>query len=119
MKTPDELSKGLGDLQRKLESIEQLESTVSQVSKALCGKENATLEEILQEVNQVKSRLAQAERERDAAVEDARNGTMCDTCKHNNSKDYLNKPCYECNEAFNCWEWLGVCPGNTKEAAST
>ena len=35
--------------------IQQLESTYSQVSKALCCKENATLEEILEAVDQLKS----------------------------------------------------------------
>lgn len=39
--------------------IHQLESTISQVSKALCNKENATLDELLQAVSQVKSRVAQ------------------------------------------------------------
>lgn len=66
-------------------------------------------------IDELESRLVQAERERDAAMDDARNGTMCDTCKHNNSKDYLNKPCYKCDEAFSYWEWRGVCPENTKE----
>lgn len=35
--------------------IQQLESSYSQVSKALCGKENATLDEVLQAVSQVKN----------------------------------------------------------------
>ena len=34
----------------------QLESTISQVSKALCGKENATLKELLQAADQLKAR---------------------------------------------------------------
>ena len=34
--------------------IQRLESTYSQVSKALCGKENATLDELLQAVDQLK-----------------------------------------------------------------
>lgn len=33
---------------------EQLKSTIRQVSKALCGKENATKDELLQAVNQMK-----------------------------------------------------------------
>jgi len=43
-----------------LTKAQQLESTTRQVSKALCGKENATAEEIIAAFSQVK-------RERDAA----------------------------------------------------
>lgn len=50
--------------------IQQLESTVSQVSKALCGKENATLDKLLQTVDQLKSRLAKVERERVELLKD-------------------------------------------------
>lgn len=97
--------------------ITQLESTVSQVSKALCGKENATLEEILQAASQVKSRLAQAERERDAAVDSLRgecfecvwHESMCDKCAS----------CVHSADAWNVnvgnWEWRGVCPEAPKE----
>lgn len=102
MKMPDDLVKGLDVLQRKLESIEQLESTVSQVSKALCGKENATLDELLQAVDQLKSRLAQVERERDAAVEDFTQFVIygeheCRLCRH------YEEVCLDCT-----WEWRGV-----------
>lgn len=37
--------------------IKQLESIVSQVSKALCGKENATLDELLKAADQLKYRI--------------------------------------------------------------
>lgn len=40
--------------------IQRLELRYSQVSKALCGKENATLDEVLQAVGQVKTELADA-----------------------------------------------------------
>ena len=39
-----------------LTKAQQLESTISQVSKALCGKENATLKELLQAADQLKTR---------------------------------------------------------------
>ena len=39
-----------------LTKAQQLESTISQVSKALCGKENATLKELLQAADQLKAR---------------------------------------------------------------
>lgn len=40
----------------QLAYIQRLESTASQVSKALCGKDSATLEELLQAASQVKTR---------------------------------------------------------------
>lgn len=39
-----------------LTKAQQLESAISQVSKALCGKEKATLKELLQAANQLKAR---------------------------------------------------------------
>lgn len=65
--------------------INKLESTYGQVSKALCGKENATLDKVLKAVDQLKSRLAQAERERDAAIHDIW-GDCC-YCDHNSLTD--------------------------------
>lgn len=98
---------------------EQLESTIRQVSKALCGKENTTLEELLQAVSQLKSRLAQTERERDAAVRDLPIGIDCDTCKYG-ERAYEEQPCSGCKEYRGPWyplnwEWRGVCEENTKE----
>ena len=126
MKTGDELIKGLDVLQKKLESVEQLESTYSQVSKALCGKENATVDELLQAVDQLKSRLAQVERERDAALNDLKDDGDCYYCKHRDlcSQCYLGVcvgcdkeecPCCNCDRMNNNYEWRGVCPENTKE----
>lgn len=114
MKTPEKIKKGLECMRTNkpfcaecayvdcnlcepviakdaLACIQQLESTYSQVSKALCGKENATLDEVLQAVRQVKAdasrkddtirnltellnaandEAAKYKRERDAAVAD-------------------------------------------------
>lgn len=66
--------------------------TYSQVSKALCGKENASLDELLQTVDQLKSRLAQVERERDAAVKDC-SRFPCATCSDKENGDL----CHNCN----------------------
>lgn len=64
-------------------------------------------------IQQLESRLAQAERERDAAVMDLENvielsaivNLDCEFCKH------MDRPtCEECG-----WEWRGVCQANTKE----
>lgn len=98
---------------------EQLESTIRQVNKALFGKENATLEEILQAVSQVGNRLAQVERERDAAEHDlhllADGEGACNVCARFD-EGYIPTPphCrYACDD--DCFRWRGVCAENTKE----
>lgn len=101
-------------------------------TEVLCGKENATLEESLAAACQLKDRLAQAERERDAAVNDLRdNYEPCNVCKKKNiCEQYCPKNGYDCVSCldtercifYNCtkdndlWEWRGVCTENTKEA---
>lgn len=112
--------------------IQQLESTIGQVSKALCGKENATLDEVLQAVRQVKAdasrkddtirnltellnaandEAAKYRRERDELLSDLKN-YGCYTCEHYECEDN-EMPCRNC-EAFSLWERMGVCPENTE-----
>lgn len=114
MKTPDDFVKGLDVIQKKIETFDQLESTVSQVSKALCGKENATLDELLHAADQFKSRLAQAERERDALMHDVSKCRRCETCAK--KRIPIHKcPHFDGGTQYPCWQWRGVCPENTKE----
>lgn len=67
MKTFDEVKQELAALGTKaaldlLQAAEQYpESTYSQVSKALCGKENSTPDEVLKAVDQLKKRVNQLE----------------------------------------------------------
>ena len=109
------------DMERRIarmtERVKQLESTISQVSKALCGKENATPDELLQAADQLKYRLAQVERERDAAVADLAERRNCADCKHY-YESVFDEPCSSCvadEETKKSWQWRGVCPENTKE----
>lgn len=141
MKTPDEIKGWLGErsrfphetLKRRacLGYIQQLESTVGQVSKALCGNKNATPDELLQAVSQLKYRLAQAERERATALHDMNQlqGAACDYCKNMyrpNGADHC--VCREFGDLSTIagsnkyallvcakFEWRGVCEENTKE----
>ena len=94
-------------------SQEQLESTYSQVKKALCGKENVSLVEVLEAADQLKSRLAQVERERDAAVSDLKLVGCCGTCINNDGG--CTTECYIVSGKLTGWQWRGVCPENTKE----
>jgi hypothetical protein len=79
--------------------IQQLESTISQVSKALCGKENATAEEIIAAFDQVK-------RERDAAVE-ACGKFPCKSCAESENGDNCNW-CAVVNGHRTGYVWRGV-----------
>ena len=87
MKTPDEIKKDA-------ETCMSHPHTYSCNSCRLYSECHGIAEHIIKELYDLvvsyESRLAQVERERDAAADDARLGTMCDTCKHNNSKDYSN-----------------------------
>ena len=67
---------------------------------------------------QLESRLAQVERERDAAVADIPH--YCHLCRHNDRKSKHNakrSPCSRCRtyDSDGCFEWRGVCEENTKE----
>lgn len=133
MKTFDEVKQELAALGTKaaldlLQAAEQCpESTYSQVSKALCGKENATPEEVLKAVDQLKSRLAQVARERDAAVADLKSvdekyealKSMIDDVTFNHEPYGLYLDFREAADAMVEHEhadvWRGPCPENTKD----
>ena len=82
-----------------------------QVSKALCGKENATAEEIIAAFDQVK-------RERDALLKDLRATDPCDNCKHCGTAWECDGDCSFCYHSETCqcrecdndshWEWAGI-----------
>lgn len=77
----------------------------------------------------LEAKLKQAERERDAAVDDlkqaAKDGSVCTGCMHNagldavcEAADYDCKVCYEPCKCKNCddnsnYEWRGICEENT------
>lgn len=96
-----------------LACIQTLESTYSQVSKSLVGEKNATLEELLQAVDQLKTNIAQVEREREAAIADLKLYAGCKVCKHGDFK--FPKECMDCGDETNYWLWRGICEENTKE----
>lgn len=135
MKTPDEIKKGLkchivnhscrgcpykrdtpiihiNDLyDDALAYIQQLENDLQYTTDAA----NVMKDEALK----LEYRLAQVERERDAAVHDLPIGIDCNTCKYS-ERAYEEQPCSGCKEYRGPWyplhwEWRGVCPENTKE----
>lgn len=123
--------------QDALAYIRQLEASYSQVSKALCGKETATLEEVLLAVSQLKQKpyvhpgcrssgktlimqqykriaeleaeLASVKRERDAAKSDLCNAEPCFTCLH------FRRNGGDCGGGSACREAMGECIESNRE----
>ena len=67
----------------------------------------------LKAIDQLESRLAQVERERDAAIADLKLYAGCKVCKHGDFK--FTSECMDCSYDNNNWQWRGICPENTKE----
>lgn len=122
-KTPEEIKKGLEccmDYQSCTEYGEP-KCPYNDVTKCM----EALLSDALAYIQHLESRLAQAERERDAAVLDVEGADdgLCGHCKNMNLAaqcDYSGE-CYLCDNVNcpchpeNCrWEWRGVCAENSK-----
>lgn len=130
MKTPEggSLTKTMKKRLVHLEGgIVEVAEAYNKVKKALCGNTNVPLGEVLQTVDQLKSRLAQVECERNAAVKDL--ADACKYCKHISCDDEdENSPCKDCMQRKDGvpfspmirtrFEWRGVCEENTKEDTS-
>ena len=136
MKTPEEIKKGLsrcddrsqcdwcdliGECEKNeaaLAYIEQLESKLSQ-----SYKDQLAIIEMVEATRMLSDhyaeRLAQVERERDAAVYDI--NRCCGTCKHfqNDEDDCTAEECIGSGSYMepSGWQWRGVCPENSKEAS--
>lgn len=66
---------------------------------------------------ELESRLAQVERERDAAVADLAVIKFCALCKEDaNTQEYGSDKCHACFNKSE-WQWRGVCEENTKGGA--
>ena len=119
MKTPEEIKKGL--------EIEiSVHYHLPNPEPRLTPREFMYMEQLhsdaLAYIQQLESRLAQVERERDAAVFDLGVEKSCYTCEHGDI--YKSNGCYgDCNkcEKISCpcescrYKWRGVCEENTKE----
>ena len=110
MKTPDEIKSGLQHC--AIPGADTCVDCPYDDGHVDCAKYKN--EDALAYIQQLESRLAQTEREREAAVRDAKLGTTCDTCKHVVNPP-STKPCIDCGTRFPFWEWRGVCPENAKE----
>lgn len=129
MRTHEEIKKGPEHFDEKcmciekcfadaLACIQKLEETIGNL-----GRLNGTMHnEAKKGIQELESRLAQVERERDAAVKDLGAEKSCQTCAHDGIRrssgcevicllcENISCPCESCN-----YKWRGVCEENTKE----
>lgn len=116
MKTPDEIKKWLEYCHSSKPCID---CKYDQRDFPHCVR--SLLADAINGYEKLVSRLAQVERERDAAVHDLPIGIDCDTCKYS-ERAYEEQPCSGCKEYRGPWyplhwEWRGVCEENTKDGA--
>lgn len=107
MKTPEEIKKDA-------ETCMNHPHTYSCNSCRLYSECHGIAEHIIKELYDLvihyESRLAQVERERDAAVADLKLYAGCKVCKHGDFK--FPKECMDCGNETNYWEWRGVDGGS-------
>ena len=127
MKTPEEIKKGLECCAKNstLACIECPYRIDKREGKPCFDMLLTDVKELHSILNQ---RLAQTERERDAAVKDMERHKDCCTCKHqyNHFECGRENGCAGCPNAEchcsigdtteECWQWRGVCEENSKEA---
>lgn len=125
MKTPDESKCGMECIRTNAERI------CVKPEKGQCPRCEQLVSESLARIRQLESRLAQVEKERDAALSDMRKAVkengVCIACKHDIPFDdnceanhyrceICKSPCMcqSCHLGSN-YEWRGVCAENSKE----
>lgn len=134
MKMPDEIKKGLEQCV-KAESGETGCSGCPYIMSCIKEEDpDSIMADALSYIQQLETRLAQVERERDAAIDDLRNSfdpcTVCkkqDICEQYCPDNDYNCPdckdkhrciCHNCTADNDLWEWRGICPQNTKEEST-
>ena len=96
------------------------------LNKKCKGDCSYVIKELYDLVLHYESRLAQVERERDAAVADLKDSGDCRYCKNLDLSDNCGFgncctcendkcPCCKCDRKNDHFEWRGVCAENTKE----
>lgn len=132
MKTPEDIKKGLRrcegksqcdwcSLIRECEEDEAALAYIEQLEAAVEFYSNTT-QMLDAKIEKLESRLAQVERERDAAVHDVRSlcatnyfsGDYCEYCKYREPDGQCFHDCIPYSNEWG-WEWRGICPENTKE----
>lgn len=111
MKTPDEIKNGLSLHRSNLDCDNICPYDGWNVETGSCVQR--LMRDTVEYIEHLESRLAQVERERDAAVKDLSVAKSCKICK-NYAGVFVPNICMDCIECCN-FEWRGVCAENTKE----
>lgn len=127
MKTPDESKCGMECMRTNAERI------CVKPEKGQCPRCEQIVSESLARIRQLESRLAQVEKERDAALYDMNQlqGATCAYCKnlfrtagasHVQCREFGDLSKFSDDENYNplmCgrFEWRGLCPENTQDPA--
>lgn len=123
MKPPEEIKK---DAATCLTRPRNSECNRFALYKECAGDCGYVIKELYDLVLQLESRLAQVERERDAAVHELKIAEDCYNCKHNYAckhdgygyrkcSECGECPCSKCDSGESQYEWRGVCAENTEE----
>ena len=119
MKTPEEIKKGLECCAAEWAECEECTYCDGCVMRG--GNENLDAD-ALAYIKELEQRLAQVERERDAAVRDVRSlcatnyfsGDYCEYCKYREPDGQCFHDCTPYSSEWG-WEWRGVCDENVQE----
>lgn len=79
---------------------------IQKANQQLIARARNALPVLLDHIEALDARLAKAERERDAAVEDIKIGVRCDTCKHMGTDRCGHGKCQL--QGYGYWQWRGV-----------
>lgn len=112
MKTPEEIKKGLAEAPHVKYVVDDQSRDDVHYERYGVAIGYILRDQIYTYITQIESRLAQVERERDAAVADLRIYAGCKVCKFGDLK--FPNDCMDCIRMCN-WQWRGVCEENTKE----
>lgn len=101
------------------ENMKKLESRLAKAEPccAACAYNSTGDGSCIAHIHLLEERLAQAERERDAAVNDLKESSFCCDCLHY-AVPAEKEPCLSCFKRMQekpKWKWRGVCAENTKE----
>ena len=119
MKRPERIEQCFTDIRDYIEELEETVDSLGHLNETMCNTAKKGFQEL-------ESRLAQVERETDAAVADLTDSSDCEYCKHepifhtcpgtNCHTCERDCPCARCSHRRrNGFEWRGVCEENTKE----
>lgn len=112
MKTPDDIKKGLAEAPHVKYVVDDPSRDDVHYERYGVAVGYILRDQIYIYITQLEQHLAQAERERDAAVADLKLVGCCGTCINNEGG--CTTKCYIVSGTLTGWQWRGVCEENSK-----